>query len=164
MSSPSWVKLMAPRHVTSCHHMSSPSWVKLMASRHHIAQDPTTCINEDMKTQGINKASPTWLHHLQELHHKQRGSISTITINHTINVLKGPSSAHQPYKGPLGSSTYLQGSNRVKTMTIMSTSINQAASYYDHCKGHHQVTRLHITVVGIKDNHQSGVGINDNLQ
>ena len=37
-----------------------------------------------------------------------------------------------------------------------STSIDLAASCCDHCKGHHQVSRLHITVVVIKDNHQAG--------
>ena len=122
----------------------------------------------------IIKASPTWLHHLQGLHHQQAGSISIITINHTmskhhglhhiIRILMGPSSTHQPYKGPSGSWTYLQGSNRVKTMIIMSTSINPATSYCDHYKGHHKVTRFHITIVGIKDKHQTSVGINDKLQ
>ena len=37
-----------------------------------------------------------------------------------------------------------------------STSIDLAASSCDHCKGHHQVSRLLITVVVIKDNHQAG--------
>jgi hypothetical protein len=43
------------------------------------------------------------------------------------------------------------------------TSIDLAASYCDHCEAHHQVSRVHITVVVIKDNHQAGVGINDKL-
>ncbi|CAF1537059.1 unnamed protein product, partial [Adineta steineri] len=45
--------------------------------------------------------------------------------------------------------------------------IIQAASYCDHCKGHTSSssdTRFPTSVVGIKDNPQSGVGINDNLQ
>ena len=131
-----------------------------MAPRHHIAWDPTTCINEDCEDirhqQGISNMAPP----SPRVASSTRKPISNITINQTI---KGPSSTHQPYKGPSGSSTYLQGSNRVKTMNIMSTSINLAASYCDHCKGHHRVIRLHSSVVGIKDKHQTGVGINDNL-
>jgi len=46
--------------------------------------------------------------------------------------------------------------------------IIKAASYCDHCKGHTSSSssdiRLPTSVVGIKDNPQSGVGINDNLQ
>ena len=144
-----------------------------MAPRHHVAWDPTTCINEDCEDirhqQGISNMAPP----SPRAAPSTRSSISIITINQTIKgpssthqPYKGPSrsSTHQPYKGPSRSSTYLQGSNRVKTMTIMSTSINPAASYCDHCKGHHQVTRLHSSVVGIKDKHQTGVGINDKLQ
>jgi len=39
--------------------------------------------------------------------------------------------------------------------------IIKAASYCDHCKGH---TSSSSSIVGIKDNLETGVGINDNLQ
>ena len=130
----------------------NPSWPKHMAPRHHIAWDPTTCINEDIRhQQGISNMAPP----------SPRATSSTSIINKKLHLHHHHQLNHQ---GTIRVINNLQGSNRVKTMTIMSTSINLAASYFDHCKGHHRMTRLHSSVVGIKDKHQTGVGINDKLQ
>ena len=81
------------------------------------------------------------------------------------------------YKAP-SKSSIIKGSSKVISMTIMTmiiimhTSssdiiIIKAASYCDHYKGHTSSSsldiRLSASVVGIKDNSQTGVGINDNL-
>jgi hypothetical protein len=85
---------------------------------------------------------------------------------HHIKQAPSPSSNQSNHQGTIISSPRLHEHHHQlsKSPWTSSTSINLAVSCCDHCKGHHQVSRLHTTVVVIKYNHQAGVGINDNLQ
>ncbi|CAF1536632.1 unnamed protein product, partial [Adineta steineri] len=80
-------------------------------------------------------------------HHLQHGS--TISEGYIINK-EAPSppsssSTHQPCKGPSGSSTYLQGSNRVKTMTIMGSTTSSGSSWDNNAPS--SVTRAQIIIL-----------------
>jgi len=85
--------------------------------------------------------------------------MGSININkHIIRVIKGPSPYAISIRGP---------STSISKAPSKSSIIIQAASYCDHCKGHSTSSSdiwLPTSVVGIKDNLQFGVGINDNLQ
>ena len=104
-----------------------------------------------------------WRHKTLSSHLQQGSTISKGSKHHQGISNMAPPSPWSSWVSIMGFITS-SGSSWDHHQLIMSTSINLAASYCDHCKGHHQVSRLHITVVVIKDNHQSGVGINDNLQ
>ena len=108
------------------HHQATITVITIMAPRHHIAWDPTTCINEDCedirhhqvisnkappspRAPSIIKASPTWLHHLQGLHHQQASSRHPTGLHH----IKQAPSPSAPSTIPSRSSMYLQGSMNI---------------------------------------------------
>ena len=163
-------------HQQGLHHIiqGSISTIKQQPSlsKHHgskaMIKQSSTCVSI---TKGyIIMGSTNQVQGIQSHHHHHQGSnhISRTTEDH-----------HHPYPRLQSKSSIIRGSSKVITMTIMTiitiihayiigrqqrTIIIQVASYCDHCKGHTSSssdTRLPTFVVGIKDNLQSGVGIND---
>ena len=130
--------------------MSSPSTYHVIKARHHHL------ISIMRKTHGSKASYGMGSNHM----HQWRLWRHKASSRH----LQAASSSNKLHLHHLGSTT----SNKLHLhhlgSTTSSTSIDLAVSCCDHCKGHHQVSRLHTTVVVIKYNHQAGVGINDNLQ
>ena len=155
------ISIIAPR-LSSTTITMSPSWAKVMAPRHHIAWDPTTCINEDCEDISHQEGISISKGAIINKHHQVIQHGSTISKGYIINK-QAPSPSfglHHIKQAPSPSSQSMKPSKDhhqlSKAPWTSSTSIDLAASCCDHYKGHHRVSRLHITVVVIKDNHQAG--------
>ena len=94
----------------------------------------------------IMMSSPSWPqghHQVHGLHHQTDQASSWTSDHHHLNW------TNQHMSSTISSSNQLDhGLHHIirvlmgQYQLIMSTSINLATSYCDHCKGHHQVSRL----------------------
>jgi hypothetical protein len=155
------------------YHHHRPSLSKHHGSKAMIKQ--SSCASTGPITnRGSTISSNTSSRSSKDHHHPCKGSSSMWAIS-ICNLHQRTTSSISKVRSK---SFIIRGSSKVISMTIMTmiiimyTSsrdniIIKVASYRDHCKGHTSSSPLDIRlptfVVGIKDNPQSGVGINDNL-